>query len=155
MTHHDPARYATEEARLFHEGLEWFNDGRFFEAHETWEDLWHTLSGERKRFVQGLIQYAVTLEHVRRGNPRGVRSVFKSALTKFEGLPEHYMGIDVPALLAEFRKTIEPVLDLPASAFDPALPRGQSLPVDLKAAPKIKLLYDPFGDELNRPDDRN
>ena len=71
------------EAAIFHEGLKLFNGQEWFDAHETWEDIWVMASGSRKLFYQGLIQCAVVLEHVRRGNPRGVRSVWKIAFGMF------------------------------------------------------------------------
>ncbi len=137
-----------EESRIFHEGIELFNEHEWFEAHEVWEDIWHMASGRKKLFYQGLIQYAVTFEDIRRGNPRGVRSVFETAMPKFEGLPEVYMGIRIHSLLEAFVQAVRPILDLPAEYFDPARPRGQKLPFDPASAPKIVLEYDPF--ESNR-----
>ncbi|MCC7146226.1 MAG: DUF309 domain-containing protein [Phycisphaeraceae bacterium] len=134
------------EARLFHEGLRLFNGGQWFEAHETWEDLWNIEGGTRKRFVQGLIQCAVTLEHARRGNPRGVVTVLKSALGKFDGLPAVYMGVDLRRLREEMEQFVRPIRALPAEVFQPRLGRGLKLPVDLEKAPKIWLRYDPFGE---------
>jgi hypothetical protein len=144
---------APSEANLFHEGLRLFNSGEFFEAHETWEDLWHQASGQRKRFYQGLIQCAVALEHVRRGNPRGVRSVWATAQTKFTGLPEVYLGVRIPRLLADMERFLGPILRLPAECFAPGHPRGQSLPVDLRNAPRIELEYEPFPSSEIRKDD--
>jgi len=135
-----------EEARLFHEGLHLFNTGRWFEAHEAWEDIWHEAEGDRKPFYQGLIQAAVTLEHVRRGNPRGVRNVFASCRSKFERVPRHMMGVDTHALLEALEAFIRPVLEMPAEAFTPRTGRGQDLPVDLDEAPSLELEEDPFGE---------
>jgi len=140
----DPTPDAEEEARLFHEGLRLFNDSEWFEAHEVWEDIWHMASGAKKRFYQGLIQYSVTIEHIRRGNPRGVRCVYATALTKFEGLGDVYMGFNVPGQLAALEHFVKPVLAMGHKAFDPKTGRGQAMPVDLANAPKMKLEYDPF-----------
>jgi predicted metal-dependent hydrolase len=35
-----------------------FNAGRYFEAHEAWEEAWRAESGPRRRALQGLIQVA-------------------------------------------------------------------------------------------------
>ncbi|MBI1337813.1 MAG: DUF309 domain-containing protein [Phycisphaera sp.] len=134
------------DSEIFHEGLRCFNEGDWFEAHEVWEDLWHMATGPRKKFLQGLIQLAVTIEHIRRGNPRGVRNVFATALPKFDGITGVYMGIDVPRLLGEMRSFVQPVLDLPSDMFDPAKGRGLDMPVDLDNAPKIELVYDPYAE---------
>lgn len=133
-----------EEAKIFHEGIKLFNDGEWFEAHEKWEDIWRSAAGAKKKFYQGLIQGAVTLEHIRRGNPRGVRSVWKTCVPKFDGLPEVYMGVDIPQFLVDLAKHVDPVLDLPSTYFDPDRPHGQQLPFDPTATPSIELESDPF-----------
>jgi len=139
-----------DEAAIFHEGLELFNSGEWFEAHESWEDVWHMASGTKKSFYQGLIQCAVTIEHIRRGNPRGVRSVWTTCQEKFEGIEGVYMGVDVPKLLQQMRDVVQPILDLPAERFSPGLSRGQDLPVDWQRVPTIELRYDPFDAEAGR-----
>ncbi|MCX5658917.1 MAG: DUF309 domain-containing protein [Planctomycetota bacterium] len=136
--------HASLEAQRFHHGLDLFNLGQFFEAHEAWEDLWHEASGERKRFYQGLIQVAVSLEHVRRGNARGVRSVYLSAREKFRGLPDVYRGVDVARLLREADEALQPILSLPLASFAPGLAHGQDLPFDEALRPRIELVADPF-----------
>lgn len=141
-----------EEAQIFHEGLRLFNDGYWFDAHESWEDIWHMASNDKKRFYQGLIQYAVTIEHIRRGNPRGVRCVYETCLTKFERLPDIYMGFNIPRQLTALARIVQPVLAMGPKAFDPATGRGQTMPVDLdQDAPKITLEYDPFDPPPNTP----
>lgn len=136
----------SDEARLFHEGIELFNAGQWFEAHEAWEEIWHMASGPRKSFYQGLIQCAVTIEHMRRGNPRGVVNVFTSAQSKFEGLPPVYMGVPIARLLEAIAAMVEPIRRLPREMFDPGKGRGMDLPVNLEAAPKIRLEFDPFAE---------
>lgn len=138
------AKYQSPEATLFHEGIDLFNRGEWFEAHESWEEIWHMAQGDKKRFYQGLIQYTVTIEHIRRGNPRGVRSVYETCIPKFEGLPSIYMGINVDVVRSSLKAMADPVLAMGPEAFDPARGRGQPMPVDLKDAPQIKLAYDPF-----------
>ena len=133
-----------DEAAIFHEGLRLFNEQQWFDAHETWEDVWVMASGSRKLFYQGLIQCAVVLEHVRRGNPRGVRAVWLTAQSKFTDLPDVFIGIDIRKLLRDEQAAIQSTLDLPVERFDSRLGRGQKLPYDPSNAPMIELLHDPF-----------
>jgi predicted metal-dependent hydrolase len=133
-----------DEAAEFHRGVALFNAGEWFEAHEVWESVWVLASGQRKRFYQGLIQAAVTLEHARRGNPRGVRTVYDNCVRKFEGVPARYMGVDVAGLLEGLGRSVGPVLGLPAEWFDPSRGRGQAIPFDGEKAPRITLSHDPF-----------
>ena len=53
------------------EGIDCFNRGAFFDAHEVWEALWTDTEGPSRRFYQGLIQVAVCLHHFGNGNLRG------------------------------------------------------------------------------------
>lgn len=48
---------------LFLEGIESFNEARFFEAHEVWEEIWRSDQPEPREFFQGLIQIAVGFHH--------------------------------------------------------------------------------------------
>ena len=66
-----------------------FNSGKFFEAHERWEDVWRELDGEDKVFVQGLIQVAAAL-HKLTVEPQaheGALYLIDRALQKIEGYP--------------------------------------------------------------------
>ena len=142
MSHH--CDEPIDEAAAFHRGLHLHNSGQWFEAHEAWEDIWRPAGGVKKSFYQGLIQVAVVIEHIRRGNPRGMKNVYESCQRKFIGLPEVYMGVNIPRLLGDLAAFIAPILALPAERFAAKAGRGQSLPVDLAKVPRIKLEYDPF-----------
>ncbi len=133
---------SAEEKRFFYEGVSLFNEGEFFEAHEAWEEIWKNTAGRKAKFYQGLIQAAVVLEHMNRSNPRGVQRVWASMMTKFDGLPEVFMGLNIPRFLAALRPVVNHVLEMETT------PGQQPYDVELKwnrrAVPKVELLYDPF-----------
>ena len=62
----------------FLEGVELFNSGNFYKAHDPWESLWLERFGEEKDFIQGLILSTVALHHYSRGNLGGARSRFRT-----------------------------------------------------------------------------
>lgn len=138
------------ERKLYHEGIELFNDHEFFEAHEVWEDIWHMAYGIKHDFYQGMIQCSVALEHYRRSNPRGVASLYRSYRPKFKDLPPQFMGLDVPGFLSAMHEVLKPVVEA-----QPLPERGQ-IELDLSRTPKIALLYDPFetgeAAKYSRPD---
>ena len=76
------------------EGLRRFNGGRFWDAHESWEEVWLRWEEPDRRFVQGLIQLAAAWHHVTRGNDRGARRLFEAALEKLRLFPAGFLGID-------------------------------------------------------------
>jgi uncharacterized protein len=82
-----------QERDWFEEGIELFNAGRFFECHEAWEVVWKRADGDARRFYQGLIQFAVAILHVQRGNREGAMSVYQKACRNLAGLPDYYLGV--------------------------------------------------------------
>ncbi len=50
------------------QGVGEFNAGRFFEAHEFWEDLWLETVGHERLLLQGLIQIAAGYLKAESGN---------------------------------------------------------------------------------------
>ena len=91
----------TEHQReRFLEGIALFNRGEFFDCHEALEEVWLELSGERKKFLQGLIQVAVALHHLRNGNRVGAERLLAAAVEKLAGDSPEREIIDVDALLA-------------------------------------------------------
>lgn len=87
----------------YEEGLRLFREGQWFEAHEVLEHHWRaTPPGPEKLFYQGLIQLAVSLEHWKRGNPRGALGQWQKGVAKMEGLSPVYGGIALAELLADF-----------------------------------------------------
>jgi predicted metal-dependent hydrolase len=75
-------------------GARLFDDGRFFEAHETWEQHWRVENDpERRLLLQGLIQIAAALHKLLRlGAPNSAARLFDRGLAKLDACP---------ALLAE------------------------------------------------------
>jgi predicted metal-dependent hydrolase len=81
------ARYLT--------GIELFNRGEFFEAHEVWEDLWHECGSAERRFYQSLIQAAVAAYHWSRGNAAGAQRLYHSGRKYMEPFRPVYRGLVV------------------------------------------------------------
>jgi len=52
---------------LFDRAVALWNARDFHGAHEDWETLWNDEEGDRRLWLQGLIQYAAALFHVERG----------------------------------------------------------------------------------------
>jgi hypothetical protein len=81
------------------EGLQEFNEGRHWHAHEAWEPLWMGLEGETKLFVQGLIMAAAMLHQYGRGMERGVLSHWENVQVRLPPHAPEKWGIDVAGLL--------------------------------------------------------
>ena len=92
---------------FFEQGIDLFNEGRFFECHEAWEEIWKRSDGAAKLFYQGLIQAAVAILHAQRGNLEGARSLYEKAADKLDPIPHEHMGLAVGELRVELSRFIE------------------------------------------------
>ncbi len=110
-------------------GAEEFNSGKFFECHDTLEEVWHGIRGTARDFLQGLIQISVGFYHVRNGNLRGGESQLDKGLKKLFGYPDCYLGMDLRILRAEVGRWLQKVREgekLEGSVAD--LPKYHFLP---------------------------
>ena len=88
-------------------GIDLFNHGFYWEAHEAWEGLWVACGrqGTTAIYLQALINLAATGFKARWGNVRGMRAnagtaarLFLSAAREIGPQRQSYMGLDVGAL---------------------------------------------------------
>ncbi len=91
------------------QGIAHFNAGRYFEAHEAWEDVWMPCRDDARHFYQGLIQIAVCLHHFGRGNTRGARKLYFSSTRYLAPYGNWYLGVDLERLLEDFRHCLREV----------------------------------------------
>lgn len=110
-----------DHALLFISGLDHFNARRYFEAHEVWEDLWRELRGERRSFVQAMIQFSVALHHYSRGNTRGARTLLERAEKRLAELPRDFSHIDIEAVREAMQEWAKAARDGAASPVAPVL----------------------------------
>ncbi len=76
-TPHEAAPLETQDwkkSQPYLHGIDLFNHGYYWEAHEAWEALWHAAGrkGQVADFLKGLIKLAAAGVKAREGNPRGV-----------------------------------------------------------------------------------
>ena len=82
-------------------GLQLFNAGEYFEAHEALEDAWNAEQGQAKNLYQGILQTAVVYLHITRGNYRGAVKVYERSLKWLKDIPDTCKGIHVGELKAD------------------------------------------------------
>ncbi len=85
-----------------HQACEEFNTGRYFDCHETLEEVWHEEDGALREFYKGLIQLGAAFVHVSRGNFAGADRLLRTSLgylAPYRGTGA--LGFDVEALCGE------------------------------------------------------
>ncbi|HUJ29368.1 MAG TPA: DUF309 domain-containing protein [Myxococcales bacterium] len=88
-------------------GVQLFNQGLYYEAHEAWEELWLELSDEPRVFLQGLIQVAAAGHKAfAQRQPRGCVMLLRAALDKLDGAPAGLLGVETGRFVAGVRRTL-------------------------------------------------
>ena len=112
-------------------GRRLFNDGRFFEAHEVWEEAWLREEGETRQLLQGLIQVAAGYHQAfDRRQAHGSAWLLEAGWKRLESLPERAGGL----ALAAFREALALSLEK-ARAWD----RGQAGGLEPGDTPRLRL----------------
>jgi len=106
-------------------GFAEFNSGKFFECHDTLEDVWRGIRGPSRDFFQGLIQISVAFYHLRNGNLTGSRSQLEKALENLSDYGDSYAGMDLAILRREVQSWLDKVVS------------GQDLRCSVSALPKF------------------
>ena len=88
----------SKQDQLFKQGIKAFNERKFYDAHEYWEELWLEYKLEDAKFIQGLIQLAVSYFHLFNQNLKGTRSMIRKCLGKFKFF-DTVRGMDVKELI--------------------------------------------------------
>ena len=122
------------------EGIELFNAGEWYEAHEALEHEWHAERGESRRLYQGILQIGVGLHHARSGNYRGAVLLLTDGIDKSSQFTPEYRGLDTARLVREaqacldqvellgadglnrFDWSLAPVIELPDASDQPPSP---------------------------------
>ena len=86
------------DARL-HEGIDLFNQGKFFECHEVLEPFYQETDEQNKPFLEGLIQLAAAFRlHCDFGEIRGPVRMIYQALIRLENYQPDFLQIHVGEL---------------------------------------------------------
>ncbi len=115
----DPARWRESEPLLY--GVDLFNHGYYWEAHETWEALWRVATAARVNewpanadFFKGLIKLAAAGVKAREGRPIGTRRHAARAIQlvrvtrqRLGDTVRNYWGLSLAALEATAAEIVE------------------------------------------------
>jgi hypothetical protein len=96
---------AWESSAAYLRGIDLFNHGYYWEAHEQWEALWLAAGrrGPVAEFLKALIKLTAAGVKIRQGRPRGVRSHTRRALRHVDrvrsaGEGPVFAGLDLDTL---------------------------------------------------------
>ena len=89
-----------EDWEEFSRGVSFFNNRKFWHAHEAWEQVWARHTEDERLFFQGLIQLAAAYHHlVTKKSFSGMMNNFDKAYAKLTVFQPDYLGITVKPIL--------------------------------------------------------
>jgi predicted metal-dependent hydrolase len=102
------------ESEPYLRGLDFFNRGWWWEAHESWESLWHVVEGRdeaQHELLKGLIQLAACALNRERGHDEGAARLLETALAALQRAgatagSTRLCGLDLEAVAAEARRAL-------------------------------------------------
>jgi len=89
-----------------------FNTHRFFECHETLENIWRAEPRPLRQFYKGVIQVAAGFHHLGRNNWKGTVNKLESGMRYLEPFRPRYLGVDVQRLVDEARGCRSAIVEL-------------------------------------------
>jgi uncharacterized protein len=90
-----------------------FNAGRFFDAHESLEEIWQFERGPVRDLYKGLIQIAAGFVHISRANADGADRLLSTAIAHLAPYrPLGAMGWDVERIASDTEEALRRVRDL-------------------------------------------
>lgn len=109
--------------------------GRFYEAHEAWEEAWLSERGEARLLLQGLIQLTAACHKAWvQPRPAACARLCEGAIERLGALPEGTGGLHLAPILQESRALRDAARAWaaggppPAPALAPALPLAPGAP---------------------------
>jgi hypothetical protein len=105
--YYEPTRWRDNDDYLF--GVDLYNHGYLWEAHEVWEGLWHKAKPDAVQadLLQGLIQCAAAALKVPMQQPGGLAKLARVGTERLENVARRggpdYMGLDLFDFVREFR----------------------------------------------------
>lgn len=121
-----------EVAQEFWQGVEQFNQGKFYACHDTLEALWIEAAEPLRNFYQGILQIAVACHHLENHNWRGAVILLGEGLSRLRNYLPAYASIDVAQLTAQ---TAHLLAELQQAGPERVAEFAQGLRVEVPANP--------------------
>lgn len=94
------------------QGLQLFNHGEYFEAHEILEEAWNQDQSTGREMYRAILQIAVAYLQIERGNYQGALKMFLRVRQWIQPLPDYCRGVNISQLRQDSLKVYEQMIEL-------------------------------------------
>jgi len=77
------------------EAIDLFNNQKWYEAHDAFEDIWNDLVGDERQIVQGILQVSVSQFHLNKGNYNGAMILLGEGIGRIKNKLSEDLEIDL------------------------------------------------------------
>jgi len=103
---------------LARKGLQKYNAGEYYEAHEYLELAWRDTDSPGRDLYQGILQVGVAYYQIKRENYRGALKMFGRARERLEPLPDVCQGVEVNRVRRDAEKVEQTLREIGPGAMD-------------------------------------
>ena len=75
--------------------LSLFNNHKWYEAHDAFEEIWNSVDGDERQVIQGILQVSVSQFHLSKGNLNGATILLGEGLGRIKTRTKTNLGIDL------------------------------------------------------------
>jgi len=79
----------------FFNALDLFNNQKWYEAHDAFEEIWNSVDGDERQVIQGILQISVSQFHLSKGNLNGATILLGEGLGRIKTRTKINLGIDL------------------------------------------------------------
>ena len=91
----------------FSNALYLFNNQKWYEAHDAFEEIWNTLDGDERQIVQGILQVSVSQFHLSKGNLNGATILLGEGIGRIKTRTNINLGIDLKSFCICLEKLLK------------------------------------------------
>ena len=77
------------------EAIDLFNNQKWYEAHDAFEEIWNSVDGDERQVIQGILQVSVSQFHLSKGNLNGATILLGEGLGRIKTRTKINLGIDL------------------------------------------------------------
>lgn len=111
----------------FQQGIEAFNQQKFYACHDLLEAIWMESAEVEKNFYQGILQIAVACYHLSNGNWRGTVVLLGEGIRRLAEFQPSYREIDVSQLRQDSYRLLQHLQPMSAEQFTDFLQQCSTL----------------------------
>ncbi|MFZ5830746.1 MAG: DUF309 domain-containing protein [Planctomycetota bacterium] len=88
-------------------GVDSFNRGAYFDSHDRWEELWIADGRPGFGFAKALVQAAVAMHHLSRGNFVGTEKLLNSCRQAMAPFAPQHQGMEIEVFLQDLQRAYQ------------------------------------------------